>query len=56
MSFAIGFNLTVSVIHVVTLGRPKHPAHPLHGRHLQLLRETSGTRADMSFLAFVRER
>ena len=35
MSFAIGFNLTASVIHVVTFGRAKHPAHPLRGRHLQ---------------------
>jgi len=34
MSFAIGFNLTVSVIHVVTFGRVKLPAHPLHGGHL----------------------
>ena len=56
MSFVSGFNLTASVIHVVTFGRVKHPAHPLHGRHLQWLRETSGTGADISSLAFVRER
>ena len=28
MSFVSGFNLTASVIHVVTFGRVKHSAHP----------------------------
>jgi hypothetical protein len=32
MSFVSGFNLTASVIHVVTYGRVKHSAHPLRGR------------------------
>jgi len=35
MNFANGFNLTTSVIHVVTLGRAKQPVQPLRGRHLQ---------------------
>jgi hypothetical protein len=35
MSFASGFNLTASVIPVVTFGRAKQPAHPLRGGHLQ---------------------
>jgi hypothetical protein len=54
MSFVSGFNLTASVSYVVTFGRVKHSTHRLCGRHLQLLRETSGTGADISSLAFVR--
>jgi hypothetical protein len=30
MNFANGFNLTASVIPVVTFGRVKQPARPLH--------------------------
>ena len=56
MSFVSGFNLTASVIHVVTYGRVKHCTHRLRERHLQWLGETSGTGADISSLAFVRER
>ena len=55
MSFASGFNLTTSVIHAMTFGRVKHSTHPLRGRHLQWLRDTSGTGADIGSLAFVRE-
>ena len=32
MSFVSGFNLTTSVIDVVTFGRMKHSTHPLRGR------------------------
>jgi hypothetical protein len=56
MSFVSRFNLTASVIHVVTYGRVKHSTHRLRGRHLQWLRETSGTGAGTSFLVLVRER
>jgi hypothetical protein len=35
MSFASGFNLTASVIPVVTFGRANQPARPLRRRHLQ---------------------
>ena len=51
MSFVSRFNLTASVIHVVTYGRVKHSTYRLRGGHLQWLRETSGTGADISSLA-----
>jgi hypothetical protein len=38
MSFAIGFNLTASVIQMTTFGRVKHSIDPLRGRYLLWLR------------------
>ena len=55
MSFAIGFNLTVSVIHVVTFGRVKLPAHPLHGRHLPVAQGDVWYWSEYKFLLFVRD-